>query len=213
MNRRGQVFLLLTILVITFISGIALVLVDVQRSRYSDPAPYTSNFVQTWELSILTIENIMIQTIAHSSDGILTTDIERIAFINDQLDRFIDYLTLRGFTSAIVLDEDTFDYIEDTDPSDQLYELSDLEFSVKLSTGRMVLSQIITMDLGFYASVDASDVNFYKLMNNEFFPLTDMSFTGVMSFSGGSNGIFTASAPGVFSALHMTGVLFSDMTV
>ena len=57
-NRRGQIFLILTILVISFIVGISTILINVQRAEYFDPAPDSGESLEIWENTIVAIEQI-----------------------------------------------------------------------------------------------------------------------------------------------------------
>ena len=49
MNRSAQVFLLLTILVMTFLIGITSVLFDIKKIDYIDPSPDADEFLESWD--------------------------------------------------------------------------------------------------------------------------------------------------------------------
>lgn len=100
MNRRGQVFLLLTILSITFITAISSVLLDIQRSQYLEPSADADKVFEVWDNAIFSIEQtisiqIALNTQAGVGDG---------SFANEsqiQFNLLETYLNSRGFIASV----------------------------------------------------------------------------------------------------------------
>ncbi|MCH8907960.1 MAG: hypothetical protein IH840_12800, partial [Candidatus Heimdallarchaeota archaeon] len=69
MNRRGQIFLLLTVLVLTFIIGISTILLEVKRAQYYDPSTDSDRLFEIWDNAVDAVQQIYSVQIAINTQG------------------------------------------------------------------------------------------------------------------------------------------------
>ncbi|MCE7737631.1 MAG: hypothetical protein GPJ54_22260 [Candidatus Heimdallarchaeota archaeon] len=103
MNRRGQIFLLLTILSITFIFAVSTILLDIQRAQYLEPAPDVDETFEAWDNTVDSIEQILnVQIAINTQAGALLGNYA--PQINNELVGVENYLLGRGLIASIDLD-------------------------------------------------------------------------------------------------------------
>lgn len=103
MRRRGQIFLLLTILSITFIFAVSTILLDIQRAQYLEPSPDIDETFEAWDNTVYSIEQILdIQIAINTQAGSTSRDYG--PEIRPELDSLENYLLSRGLIASINLD-------------------------------------------------------------------------------------------------------------
>ena len=101
--RRSQIFLLLTLLMITFMVSISTTLLDVRRGSFTDPNPQVNTFENGWDIAISSINSIVERSVAQRSDNNLTTDAEMQSFIDAELTGVENFLLQSSFSANIRL--------------------------------------------------------------------------------------------------------------
>ncbi len=104
MNRKGQVFLLLTLLVLTFMISISAILFDIKKAEYMEPSPDFDETMEVWENSVEAIEQIFSILIAiNSKDNVTYPDGNYNNEVSTELAKLEYYLNSRGFAATILL--------------------------------------------------------------------------------------------------------------
>ena len=106
MRRRGQVFLIITVLVVTFLIGISTLLLDTQRAAYLETAPDSNTVLQAWDNTYDSIVQILRTQLSISSNG---PDLSVTTDLTTELLYLENYLLDRGL-SAIIRNTSTIDF-------------------------------------------------------------------------------------------------------
>ena len=99
MRRKGQIFLIITILVITFMIGITAILFDVRRSDYFDPAPDSDVTLQAWETTIQALKQMI--DVQPSINSIAGDPNATVVDFSSPISNIELYLNERGFSAVI----------------------------------------------------------------------------------------------------------------
>jgi hypothetical protein len=226
MRKRSQIFLLLTILVITFIVGIATTLLESQRTQYTDPLQTLPNFTQTWDNTVGDIQDALILTLAARSDGtIANTSVATDNTIDGYFLQIMEFLRLKGFSASITLENtivDGLDYLHHSNaagPSKTTegFEFRNIEVNFELQSSTTVLSQKLFFDISYTSIVDsaAGTITLYKVINGERTGLTNAEFT----ITGGATvtqtfaGQYTYTGTGTTDIRVLDGILFSALVL
>ena len=153
MNRRGQIFLLLTILSITFIFAVSTILLDIQRAQYLEPSPDLDETFEAWDITVQSIEQILnvqlaINTQAGSASGDYSPQ------INNELVMLENYLLSRGLIASVDL-VGTADYVQPAVGGQ--VAIASLSSSVSLqieSSSGNSIKQILNFTIQYNATVD-----------------------------------------------------------
>ncbi len=223
MRRRSQIFLLLTILVITFIVGIATTLLESQRTQYTDPLQSLPNFTQTWDNTVEDIEDALVLTLASRSDGtIANTSVATDNAIDAYFLQIMEYLRLKGYSASISLENtivDGLDYLHHSDvagpaKTTEGFEFNNIEVNFELQSSTTVLSQKLFFDISYTSVLDtaANTITLYKIVNGQRTGLTNAEFSiaGVVvteTFAGQ----YTYVGVGTGNIRVLDGILFSSL--
>lgn len=209
MKKRGQIFLIMTILVISFIISISFVLFDVQRSNFTDPAPDADLALQSWEITYDSIVQIMEIELSQAT---VNGDLSGVRDITIPLSNLLSYLTDRGITASIVASS-TIDYTSDeTTPTDTLYSITG-SFDIILETGTTSIVQSVTISLAYNAFSNANTITITRLLNSAFSFVNGASFTGPSTVVSNNDGSYQAGAAGLYTATTPNNILLSITTV
>lgn len=149
MKRRGQIFLIMTILVITFMVGISTVLLQVQRSNYTDTVPDSENVLIAWENAYSSIEQILeIELSICTTSGALAG----VRDISLPLGNLENYLTNIGLSAIITVDPTspvTYSNVGAT----TLVNTAGItgRFYIHLQSGNVQIDQSMVIDLSYSA--------------------------------------------------------------
>lgn len=213
MNRKGQIFLLLTLLVITFISGISTTLIDLQQAQYNDPSPQTTPFLQVWESSLEVVETILINAMAERSAGNILTDGEHDTYIQEAFTNYSSYLLSRGYSPALsAVAINATNYLETNTGALIEFEYVNFQISLSLSTPDLSLNQEVAFNILYHAEAASGTITLYKIIQGERSPISDITVqTAAGALSGGYNGEFSYTVAGPYTLLTLLGVEF-DLT-
>ena len=184
MNRRGQVFLLLTILSITFITAISSVLLDLQRSQYIEPSADADKIFEVWDNAVFSIEQtISIQIAVNTQTGAVTGDFA--TEIQTRLDSLEGYLNSRGFIASV----NTIGQVNYTAPIAGLLAQANMTALISLqitSSSGTSINQIVNFDISYQAEAIGTGpwvLTLTKTVNDQTIFLTDITY----SVLGGGN--------------------------
>ncbi len=155
MKRRGQIFLIITILVITFMVGISSVLLQVQRSNYIDTVPDSDNVMIAWENAYQSIIQIMDIELALSSQTAIAGPVARD--ITVPLNNLNDYLINKGL-SAIVQTTSQITYDHTISGSTDYQVSMTGSFYIHLQSGNVEIDQYFTITIVYRALSTTTDV-------------------------------------------------------
>lgn len=208
MNRRGQIFLLLTVLVLTFIIGISTILIEVKRAQYYDPSTDSDRLFEIWDNAVDAVQQIYSVQIAINTQGPGVGGVYN-AEIDAELVRLETYLNTRGFAASITRTIDA-DYKEDaaSDPVEARMDSSVL-IIISSSTG-ITIEQVLTINIVYTAFQNNNIVTITKSVNGVTIYLQGSTVTPT---SGGTivqdfgNGSFELSGAGTYDCLTPDQVL------
>ncbi|MHA2503261.1 MAG: hypothetical protein ACXAE3_10355 [Candidatus Kariarchaeaceae archaeon] len=148
MKRKGQIFLILTILVVSFMIGITTVLLDVQKADFLEPAPDSEIILESWDLTIKSITEIMdLQLVADPTAGAKD--------ISQPISNLGDYLTTRGIANSITIPTGATVVIVGGGAAQSISVSISASFSVLLSSASTSISQTITIDINYTMDVQS----------------------------------------------------------
>ncbi len=156
MRRKGQIFLIITVLAITFLIGISTLLLDSQRATYVDSAPDTFTSLQAWDLTYDGLLQILeIQ---------LTIDSNQLALSNLGIDlsaeiaKLENYLLSRGLAVTISTTA-AIDFTKTGDLTrDSTVEIAG-SFYIHLASSNFEVDEYITLRLTYQAVSDLTNTN------------------------------------------------------
>lgn len=225
MRRRSQIFLLLTILVITFIVGIASTLLESQKTQYTDPLQQVPNITSAWEGTISDIQESLILTLAQRSDGsIANTSVAMDNAIDGYFFKIVNFLQLKGYSASITLENtivDGLDYLHHSNgasPSKttEAFELNNIEVNVAIQSSTASLSQKIFFDI-YYGSIvnsGSQTVTLYKIINGVRTGLTNAEFsTPGATITETFGGQYSYVGTGTHNVRVLDGILFSSLVL
>lgn len=181
MNRRGQIFLLLTILSITFITAISSILLDIQRSQYLEPSADADKIYDVWGNTLYSIEQTIGIQIALNSQ-IPTGNGSFASEIQTHMDLLETYLNSRGFIASV----NVISAIYNASSINGLYAEANMTTLISLqitSSSGASINQILTLDISYHAvavEVVAGTqwlMTLAKTVNNQTTYLTDISYS------------------------------------
>lgn len=186
--RRAQIFLILTILVVTFLVGITSVLIDVQRANYVNPAADNSEVLYAWNNAISSTKQILNIEISQQSK-IATADVGPTDIspnIQTPINDLVNYLNERGLTAIIIIGSANF-LISGYNTQSELIQI-DATFSFTIGSGSTNIIQTVHMVIQYHAIVTSSRLTIFNRINNETNYLPGCTITGgtVIDLNNGS---------------------------
>ncbi|OLS25438.1 MAG: hypothetical protein HeimC2_18940 [Candidatus Heimdallarchaeota archaeon LC_2] len=178
MNRRGQVFLLLTILSITFITAISSVLLDLQRSQYLEPSADADKVFEVWDNTIFSIEQTISIQIAINTQPPSAGNRSFATEIQGQMDLLETYLNSRGFIASV-----NVMWANYTEPNAGLLAQAKMNASISLqitSSSGTSINQKVNFIITYQAEAVGTDpwlLTITKTVNNQTTFLTDISYS------------------------------------
>ncbi len=169
-KKKSQIFLLLTLLMLTFFISITDLLLDIDKAQYTDPAAGTQIFIQTWDNTYQAVVDLTQTALARFTQSTNTSNLD--VEISNELDIYEDYLLQRGFTLTMLLNQ----LILDTSLSPASYEITAI-YSIALRDGKNELTQILTINSLFSATFVGDIITVLKTINGESAPISDAQVT------------------------------------
>ncbi len=192
MKKRSQIFLLLTLLMLTFFVSITGILLDIQKARYTDPSSGVDVFLQTWQNSVETIEDLSHIALARYTQGTNASNID--VEMQAELGELSNYLLTRGYTSSFLLT--SFNLVVAGAPSSYVVSLI---VQMVLSDTKQTLQQTLSIDLTVSAVLVGTEITVFKLLNGETIPIADATVTvvppGTSTVTNLRNGNYQVSNP------------------
>lgn len=186
--RRAQIFLILTILVVTFLVGITSVLIDVQRANYVNPAADNSEVLYAWNNAISSTQQILKIEISQQSK-VASADVgptDVTSNIQTPINDLVNYLNERGLTAIIIIRSANF-LISGFNTQSELIQI-DASFNFTIMSGSTSIIQTVHMIVQYHAIVTASTLTIFNKINNETTYLPGCTITGgtVIDLNNGS---------------------------
>ncbi|RMG20863.1 MAG: hypothetical protein D6732_28295 [Methanobacteriota archaeon] len=192
MKRKSQIFLLLTLLMLTFFVSITGILLDIQKARYTDPSSGVDVFLQTWDNSVENIKDLTHIALARYTQSTNTSNID--VEMQSELNELSNYLLSRGYTSSFLIS--TFNLVVAGAPSS--YSIS-LLVQMEISDAKQTLQQSLSIDLTVSAVLVGSEISVFKILNGETIPISDATVTvippGTSTVTNLRNGNYLVSNP------------------
>lgn len=99
MNKQGQIFLLLTILAVTFLLTISTVLLNIQVSEYSQPSADSGKLFEAWDNTVSSTVQIMSVQVAYNTNNGIPTGATND--LGPHLANLEQYLNSKGLVASI----------------------------------------------------------------------------------------------------------------
>ncbi|MHA2402928.1 MAG: hypothetical protein ACXADH_08075 [Candidatus Kariarchaeaceae archaeon] len=196
MNRSAQVFLLLTILVMTFLIGITSVLFDIKKVDYIDPSPDADEFLESWDNTIEAIEQILSIQIAINSQTAVASGTDNSGEIQTEMDSLALYLNSKGLSASIQVDGAIPSlYIIDLQVASHELSLSSSIFVHLSSISGTTIDQVVNMRVSYIATATPNNLVLQKTVNSEIKFLSECNVIvsgGTITDNG--NGWYSATA-------------------
>ncbi|MHA2171420.1 MAG: hypothetical protein ACXAB7_16150 [Candidatus Kariarchaeaceae archaeon] len=168
MNRSAQVFLLLTILVMTFLIGITSVLFDIKKVDYIDPSPDADEFLESWDNTIEAIEQILSIQIAINSQTGVASGTDNSGEIQTEMDNLALYLNSKGLSASIQVDGAIPSlYIIDLQAASHELSLSSSIFVHLSSISGTTIDQVVNIRVSYIATATPNNLVVQKTVNSE----------------------------------------------
>ncbi|MDH5645221.1 MAG: hypothetical protein OEZ01_04395, partial [Candidatus Heimdallarchaeota archaeon] len=153
MIRRGQIFLILTILSISFLVAITGVLLEIRRAEYLDPVPESDRLYYAWENSIDSIELMFDLIISENSQLNVATDITGLynGRLNGYLTNLKNYLEERAISTQINLIGNVEYYNQSSSPQNHNVTMF-AELFLSLSTPNFKLEQTLLLRVSYFVN-------------------------------------------------------------
>ncbi len=171
LRNRSQIFLLLTILTITFLLGITSVLLDLNRAQYTDPTAGSSEFILTWSNVGDNVQQISKIELARFSQGLNTSNFD--VEVQAQLNRLSNSFLTRGFTSNFQVAQPT----QLTIRANGYLVVS--VFSLELSNSKNTLKQTYHLTMEYNFNKVGTTITIYRVINGVTMPIGDATVTVV----------------------------------
>lgn len=211
LKRKAQIFLLLTILAISFITGITTILLETQRARYDDPNPASQLFTQTWKNTVESVQDILeLGMVQHSQ--FLDTTYDLNTTIASSFHALQAYLVTKGYSASI---QTLSQYIlTNTTTTGQTFTLSNYQVKIHLATTTTELDQTILFTIIYDAVVNATGntVTITKTVNGQTQYLSGASFT-ITGVTDLGNGVYSYTTAGATNATTTAGMLFTALNL
>ncbi|MHA2250250.1 MAG: hypothetical protein ACXAD7_07805 [Candidatus Kariarchaeaceae archaeon] len=197
MRRKAQIFLIMTILTVSFLIAISTVLFDLKKAEFVEPSPDSDEVFEVWENTVLAIKQILVieiavNTQADAIDGTYDAD------LTPQFQILEDYLVSRGFAASITINGNS----QYTAPAlgGQLVTVQlDVDVNLYLSSiSGITIEQILSFSIAFTANVDVTNIlTVYESTNGKLTYQGGCSLTGGAStdFGNGSYDLTSAGTP------------------
>ena len=195
MNRSAQVFLLLTILVMTFLIGITSVLFDIKKIDYIDPSPDADEFLESWDNTIDAIEQILSIQIAINSQTGVANGTNNSGEIQTELDSLTQYLNSKGLSASLQVDGAIPSlYIIDLQAVSHELSISSNIFVHLSSISGTTIDQVVNMRVSYTATATPLNLVVQKTVNTatQFLRECDVQVSAGTIVDNG-NGSYTAS--------------------
>ncbi len=172
--RRGQIFLILTIMVITFLVGITGILLDSQKAAYLNPVPDSEIINQAWDNTYDSIKQILIIQLSKNSNGpsVNQNNID----LSTQLGNLENYLVERGISTTILTTQQ-INYTIVGDLTSSSTVSIEGGFSVHMQSGDIEINHDFVLHISYTATSSASDVIVYRTINNEKYFINNAELT------------------------------------
>ena len=207
-KRKGQVFLILTILVISFIIGISTVLLQIKQSDFIDPAPDANTSFRAWEITVESLHQITDVFLSQYSKNFLAP----IQGFNNPFQNLRDYLTNRGVANTIYNTTNLNLSNDNTTITNGEIITASISFNVYLATASTTINQTVSIIISY--TIDASTVgviSVYKTVDGTISYLADCQFSIIVVDLG--NGSYTHGTTGIaINALTPSNVFFQVTT-
>ncbi|MCY3411663.1 MAG: hypothetical protein INQ03_08540 [Candidatus Heimdallarchaeota archaeon] len=198
MNKRAQIFLILTILVVTFLMSISTVLLELQKANYSEVVPDADNVLIAWDNVITGLEQIFdIEIAIRSQAGSASAaDIYNDVASNfgPAIDDLETYFIGQGL-SAIITPTSTVDYTNNGQDSTDLTLSIIGTFQIHLQSGNVEIDQILEMNVEYHGVSTATTLVLTKTVNDLTTYLVGAT-SSVGNFQDYLNGYYTFTDPG-----------------
>lgn len=208
MRRRGQIFLILTILVISFMIGITSVLLDIRTADYLDPAPDSDVSLNAWETTTSAIDQIMEIQLSQNSNAQSpnNTNID----LSTPLANLEAYLSQRGLVASIT--GSNVQYRRYTPVSTNTTEELVGSFSIYIKSSSLEINQKIEKQLQYNAYSDQpSELYVSKILDGQVNWISGSSFNTTVtdnengSYSGTSGDYVEITTPSeIFLIVQIT---------
>ncbi len=177
---------------LTFFVSITGILLDIQKARYTDPSSGVDVFLQTWQNSVETIEDLSHIALARYTQGTNASNID--VEMQAELGELSNYLLTRGYTSSFLLT--SFNLVVAGAPSSYVVSLI---VQMVLSDTKQTLQQTLSIDLTVSAVLVGTEITVFKLLNGETIPIADATVTvvppGTSTVTNLRNGNYQVSNP------------------
>ncbi len=192
MRRKGQVFLLLTLLVLTFMISISSILFDIKKAEYMEPSPDIDESLEAWKNSVETIEQIFSIFISLNSKA-GTPDDNYNTEVSTELVKLEDYLNSRGFAATILLVGNAV-YTAPVNGSTSFTSLSGIVSIFINSISGTEISQVLKLNVTYSAVVTSTTLVLTKSVNTNINYLSGCTINPA-SWTDMGNGAYTVPAP------------------
>lgn len=208
MNRRGQIFLLLTILSITFIFAVSTILLEIQRSQYLEPSPDIDETFETWDNTVYSIEQILsiqmaINTQAGAVDGNYSLE------IGTELAKVENYALNRGFIASIDLVNMSY-YFAPVAGNNASASINGTVFIQLESSSGNSINQLVEFDIKYEAFIDTGTniLTVSKIVNGQQSFIASATISGPGIITNFQNGSWELEdGAGLFDIITLDGVM------
>ena len=173
MNRRGQIFLIMTILVITFLIGISSVLLEVSRSDYVQPVSDSDVVLQAWDNTYESINQILLVRLSINSQG--PTGNQLNIDLRSELGKLETYLNKRGLSA--IIQSQNIDYTIIGDQTTDTTVTITGSFTVHLASSGVEIDQTFDLSISYNAVISGSNIIVSSTLNSDINFISGSSIT------------------------------------
>ena len=162
MRRKGQIFLIITVLAITFLIGISTLLLDSQRAIYIDSAPDTYTSLQAWDLTYDGLVQILEIQLTIDSNLLPLTNLN--INLTSQISKLENYLLSRGL-SITISPTSNIDFTKTGDLTRNSSVQIIGSFYIHLASSNFEVDEDITLQLSYRAVSDLTSTVVTRTLN------------------------------------------------
>ena len=217
-KSKSQIFLLLTILIITFLVGISSTLVDIRRSQYNDPIPGGTHFNQVWDGVIDNIHQTLKNSISRRSNGNITSVTEMQDFILGQFQDLSSFIASNGYSLLIELKTNLVEgssYLAQSSATFESFALNSINVELILSSQQISLEQNLFIDIEYRMEKDtvSNQISLFSIVNNYRKASKAISWSDSIDLSVTGTGQYSYSGTGNYLVINSDGIYFSQLAV
>ena len=172
MNKQGQIFLLLTILAVTFLLTISTVLLNIQVSEYSQPSADSGKLFEAWDNTVTSAVQIMSVQISYNTNNIIgnSTALTLTPYFND----LVLYLNSKGLVASIAEVSEQYTISPNGQTYAQAMLNTSLDIYIATSSGAKLQGNL-TLSVSYNAVITGNNLIVYKMVNDNSFFLNNVN--------------------------------------